>query len=85
MVPHHCSPRIKKGVEFEVLISCGYGWLTMFHILLGYNTLKSVEIQSTFRSSLSIPSARCLLHAGFLLGLLFNPEDEIDMFLRNVG
>jgi hypothetical protein len=31
----------------------------------------------------------CLLsnrfHADFLLGLLFEPEDEGDMFLRNVG
>jgi hypothetical protein len=26
-----------------------------------------------------------LLPAGFLLGLLLNPEDEGDMFLRNVG
>jgi hypothetical protein len=24
-------------------------------------------------------------HAGFLLGLFFDPEDEGDMFLRNVG
>jgi hypothetical protein len=26
-----------------------------------------------------------LFHAGFLLGLFFGPEDEGDMFLRNVG
>jgi hypothetical protein len=26
-----------------------------------------------------------LLHAGFLLGLFFNPEDGDDMFHRNVG
>jgi hypothetical protein len=25
------------------------------------------------------------LYAGFLLGLFFNPEDGIYMFLRNVG
>jgi hypothetical protein len=25
--------------------------------------------------------ACCLLHASFLLGLLFNPEEESDMFL----
>jgi hypothetical protein len=30
-------------------------------------------------------SACCLLHAGFLLGLLLNPEDGTDMFLRNVS
>jgi hypothetical protein len=27
----------------------------------------------------------CLLHAGFFLGLLFNPEDGDDIFLRNIG
>jgi hypothetical protein len=26
-----------------------------------------------------------LLHAGFLLGLFFDPEDGVDMFLRNFG
>jgi hypothetical protein len=26
-----------------------------------------------------------LLHAGFLLGLIIDPENEGDMFLRNVG
>jgi hypothetical protein len=26
-----------------------------------------------------------LLHAGFLLGSFFNPEDEGNMFLRNVS
>jgi hypothetical protein len=29
--------------------------------------------------------AGCLLHAGFLLGLLFSPDDGEDMFFRNVG
>jgi hypothetical protein len=29
-------------------------------------------------------SAYNLLHAGFLLGLLFNPEDGGDMLLQNV-
>jgi hypothetical protein len=27
----------------------------------------------------------CFLHAGFLLGLLLNPEDEGDMLILNVG
>jgi hypothetical protein len=26
-----------------------------------------------------------LLHVGFLLGLFFEPEDEGDMFLHNIG
>jgi hypothetical protein len=30
-------------------------------------------------------SACRLLHAGFLLGLLFDPEDGEDIFLQNVG
>jgi hypothetical protein len=29
--------------------------------------------------------ACCLLRAGFLLGLLFNPEDGSDMFLQNIS
>jgi hypothetical protein len=29
--------------------------------------------------------ASCLLHVGFLLVLLYNPEDGGDMFLRNCG
>jgi hypothetical protein len=30
-------------------------------------------------------SACCLLHAGFLLGLLFDTEDESDMLHQNNG
>jgi hypothetical protein len=30
-------------------------------------------------------SACCMLHAGLLLGLFFEPEDGCDIFLRNVG
>jgi hypothetical protein len=33
----------------------------------------------------AVCSACCLLYAGFLLGLLFDPEDRGDMFIRNVG
>jgi hypothetical protein len=32
-----------------------------------------------------IGSACCLLHAGFLLGLFFDPEDGGNMFFQNVG
>jgi hypothetical protein len=28
--------------------------------------------------------ASCVLHAGFFLGLFFDPEDGADMLLRNV-
>jgi hypothetical protein len=41
--------------------------------------LKSEEhVASIFRAE---PAACYLLHAGFFLGLLFDPEDEGDMFL----
>jgi hypothetical protein len=52
--------------------------------LLGYNAVNFVETQSTFRRNISADACR-LLHAGFLLALLFGPEDDADIFLRNVG
>jgi hypothetical protein len=36
-----------------------------------------------YRNSLSL--LRTCFHASFLLGIFFDPEDEGDMFLRNVG
>jgi hypothetical protein len=37
-----------------------------------------------FRRKISPPSATCF-QVGFLLALFFDPEEEGDMFLRNVG
>jgi hypothetical protein len=48
---------------------------------MGYNAVYSVENQHVA----SILYSRFLLHAGFFLGLFFEPEAGGDMFLRNVG
>jgi hypothetical protein len=48
--------------------------------LLGYNAVQSVESQPTWQSE----PAACL-QSGFLLGLFFDPEDECDVFRRNLG
>jgi hypothetical protein len=60
--------------------------------LLGYNAIYSVDKQLTFRRNLArnereTGSTRSfsLSRASFLLGLIFDPEDGGDMFLRNVG
>jgi hypothetical protein len=54
---------------------------------LGYNAIYSVEIHPTFREEhvatifrFKAGSACC-----FMLGVLFEPENVCDMFLRNVG
>jgi hypothetical protein len=44
---------------------------------------KDAAVANT-KVSLEILLATCF-HAGFLLGLYFDPEDGGDMFLRNVG
>jgi hypothetical protein len=51
--------------------------------LPGYNTM---EVNRIFGGIYRLQSSACyLLYAGFLLGLLFDPDDGNDMFLRNVG
>jgi hypothetical protein len=45
--------------------------------VLTYNIMLASESQ---QSKQQTGSACCLLHAGFLLGLFFNPEDGGDMF-----
>jgi hypothetical protein len=63
---------------------------------LEYSAVESVESHPTFRMNMPPPSsglksmarnitACYLLHAGFLLGLLFDPEDGGDMNLRIIG
>jgi hypothetical protein len=39
----------------------------------------------TFWGTKQAANSTCLLHADFLFGLLFDPEDGDDMFLRNIG
>jgi hypothetical protein len=57
--------------------------------ILEYSAVYSRESQPTFRKNTSPPSTEAtdeqnmaLLDADFLLGLLFDPEDEGDIFLR---
>jgi hypothetical protein len=47
-------------------------------------TIRQARNQREEGRKLSPLLATCL-HAGFLLGLFFDPEDGGDMFLRNIG
>jgi hypothetical protein len=49
----------------------------------GHDSCLSHSVQSIV--AVTATYACSLLHTGFLLGLLFRPEDAIDMLLRNVG
>jgi hypothetical protein len=59
------------------------------HLLLltrdNYNTFIIIHHPQTLKSKPSKKPRKtfCLLHAGFLLGLLSNPEDGGNMFLQN--
>jgi hypothetical protein len=50
--------------------------------LLGYNALYALKFNRRFGES---RTGCYLLHAGFMLGLLFNREDGGDMFFPNIG
>jgi hypothetical protein len=53
-----------------------------------YNNGKSTNVSEehiAFIFRVKPGSACYLLHAGFLLGFFFDPEDGDDMFLRNIG
>jgi hypothetical protein len=52
----------------------------------GWGGLQFTPVLYTVQGFLqAICSACYLLHAGFLLGLLFNTEDMGDMFLQNIN
>jgi hypothetical protein len=52
---------------------------------------KSTDILGAFSGSVNKPnkkptsSVSYLLHAAFLIGVFFDPEDGGDMFLQNIG
>jgi hypothetical protein len=58
---------------------------------LGFEVLTAVVIKSSIFWDIMpcIPgkliSSWYLLHAGFLIGLIFDPDDGGDMLLRNIG
>jgi hypothetical protein len=55
------------------------------NIYVGFEVLTPVVMKSSIFWDITPCSSACyLLHAGILIDL-FNPEDEGDMFLRNVG
>jgi hypothetical protein len=59
--------------------------------LVGHVTMYSIENQPVSQRNITSIfrvkeyQACCLLHAGFLLGLLHHPEDGGEIFLQNIG
>jgi hypothetical protein len=45
----------------------------------------TVEDQAEQETSVKTGGKQSCFHAGFLIGLFFDREDEEDIFLRNVG
>jgi hypothetical protein len=85
------NPTLNENVGFEVLIAVAM----KSSIFLDITQCSPVKVNRHFGGTYHLClqgqgiskacSACCLLHAGFLLGLLFDTEEGSDMFLRNLG
>jgi hypothetical protein len=80
---HHCenlkSSKRKTYVGFEVFAAVVMK-STIFLVTMPCSLLK---VNQSFGGTYHLLST--CFHAGFLLGLFFDPEDRGNMFLRNVG
>jgi hypothetical protein len=52
---------------------------------VGFEVLTAVVMKSSIFWDITPCNRATYFHAGFLLGLFFDPEHGGDMFLRNVG
>jgi hypothetical protein len=69
---------IKVNRRFEGTCRLQQAVLATCFTLVSSLTYSSIlKMEETF--------VRYLLHAGFLLGLFFDPENSGDIFLRNIG
>jgi hypothetical protein len=63
--------------------------LVLLHVFFNHVTcltnVDSLTFEETSMKQTASNAACCLLHAGFLLGLLFSPYDGGDMLLQNAG
>jgi hypothetical protein len=57
----------------------------MKHVACSKKRLPTTCLLPDISTVLEAEHASYLLHVGFLLGLFFDPEDEGNLFLRNVG
>jgi hypothetical protein len=73
-----CVSLFKNCVGFEFLAAV----VTKSSIVWDITACSQLKVNRRFGRTCS---ACCLLHAGFFLGLFFEPEYGYDIFLRNVG